>query len=78
MVDYVVDVVVACVVLFVPALIMILVGVGKWGFLSGLTVGAALGYSFLPLAGLVFPEWIVLAVIVVDFFALFFALKGGF
>lgn len=78
MVDYLIDVAVTCIVLFVPALFFIALGVGKWGFLGGLTVGAALGFSFLPLVGLVFPVWIVLAVVIIDFLAVFLSLKGGF
>lgn len=77
-IDVAVQAGVCCIVLFAPAVALVVLGVGKWGFIAGLTIGAVLGYSFLPLVGIGFPIWILVVIFIVDAGAFFAASRGNF
>lgn len=68
---------VVCFVIFAPAVGLFLLKLGKWGFISGLFIGAILGFVGLPLVGLAFPVWVLFGVILVVVGAVVAALKGG-
>lgn len=76
-VDVAVSAIVDSIVLFAPALFFIALGAGKWGFMVGLNGGAVVGYSLCPQVGILFPDWILIAVVIIDIFVLIFAWKGA-
>lgn len=73
------NIVVVVIFLFAPIIGLFLLGLGKWSLPVGLTLGAILGYAFMPLfvSDFVFPEWVLFAVFIVDV-AMFIAIwRGG-
>lgn len=66
--------------LFAPTVALFLIGLGKWSFPVGLTIGAVIGYLFVPMliGGFVFYDWILYAVVMLDVGVFIAVWKGGF
>lgn len=77
--DVGINMVIVVIVLFAPVIGLFLLGVGKWALPVGLTIGAILGYAFLPMmvTSFVFPEWVLFGIFMVDVVMFVAIWRGG-